>query len=183
MKKRGKQENGIEEEEDVAQSKPKRRGASCNPFRRDEKVADGKCDVPLVDFEPDAAKPSTQPRTSFVYEDRALESSEIVNPVSPHALKLFEAIREDEMDLVEAELASLTDKREIDKIGGHGFALIHVAARYNFSRIVNTLLDHGAGINIGTNEYRWTPLHLAARCVRSSYICILIILFIDSTNT
>ena len=125
--KREKQENGISEE-DVAQSKPKRLGARCvNLFklRRGEKDADGKCEVPLVDFESDAAKPST----SFVYENRALESSEIITPVSPQALKLFEAIREDEMDLVEAELASLTDKSEIDKIGGHGFTLIHVAAR------------------------------------------------------
>lgn len=143
-------------------SKPKRRGASCNPFkRRDEKDADGKCDVPLVDFEPKLE--NSKPRTSFVYDDRALESSEVVTPASPHALKLFEAIREDEMELVEEELATLTDKREIDKLGGHGFALIHVAARYNFSRIVSTLLDHGAHINIGTCEHRWTPLHLAAR--------------------
>ena len=52
--KRGKQENGISEE-DVAQSKPKRLGARCKLFelRRGEKDADGKCDVPLVEFEPD----------------------------------------------------------------------------------------------------------------------------------
>ena len=71
------------------------------------------------------------------------------------------------MDLVEDELASLTDKSQIDKLGGHGFALIHVAARYNFARIVSTLLDHGADINSGTRENRWTPLHLAARCVET----------------
>ena len=149
----------------MAQSKLKRRGASCNPFkRRDEKDADRKHSVPLVDFEPKPGN-NSKPRTSFVYDDRALESSEVVTPESPHALKLFEAIREDEMELVEEELATMTDKREIDKLGGHGFALIHVAARYNFSRIVSTLLDHGAHINIGTSDYRWTPLHLAARCV------------------
>ena len=156
----GKQEHSISEEGDIAQSQPKQRGVGCNPFkRRDEKYG-----IPLVRFD-EAAKQ----RTSFVYEDPALESStsEVVNPISPHALKLFEAIREDEMELIEAELSTLTDKREIDKLGGHGFALIHVAARYNFSRIVTTLLDHGANINVGTGDYRWTPLHLAARCVET----------------
>ena len=156
----------------MAQSKSKRRGASCNPFklRRDEKDADGQCDLPLVEVKPEAAR-DTRPRTSFVFEDRALESSEVATPISPHALKLFEAIREDELDLVEDELATLTDKRLIDKISGrHGFALIHVAARYNFGRIVNTLLDHGADINIRTSEDLWTPLHLAARCV-GTFLC------------
>ena len=158
---KGQSENGISEE-DTAQSKAKRRGTKCNPFKRvrgDEKNADEKCEVPLVDFEPPEGAKSTNPRPSFGYE----ESSEVATPISPHALKLFEAIREDEMDLVEEELASLTDKRAIDKRGGHGFALIHVAARYNFGRIVNSLLDHGADINVGTSEYQWTPLHLAAR--------------------
>ena len=160
----GKQEHSISEEGDMAQSKPKQRGVGCNPFkRRYEKDASEKCEVPLVGFEPEP----TKQRRSFVYEDPALESSEVVTPISPHALKLFEAIREDEMELVEAELSTLTDKREIDKLGGHGFALIHVAARYNFSRIVTTLLDHGANINVGTSDYRWTPLHLAARCVET----------------
>ena len=159
---KGQDENGISEE-DTAQSKAKRRGRSCNPFklRRDEKDADEKCEVPLVDFEPPEGAKNTNPRPSFGYE----ETSEAATPISPHALKLFEAIREDEMDLVEEELASLTDKHTIDKLGGHGFALIHVAARYNFGRIVNSLLDHGADINVGTREYQWTPLHLAARCV------------------
>jgi len=163
---RGRKENRISEE-DTAQSKSKRRGASCNPFklRRDEKDADGQCDVPLVEVK------LAKPRTSFVFEDRALESSEVATPISPHALKLFEAIREDELDLVEEELATLTDKRLIDKISGrHGFALIHVAARYNFGRIVNTLLDHGADINLRACEYLWTPLHLAARCV-GTFLC------------
>ena len=148
----------------MAQSKPKQRGVGCSPFkRRDEKYSTEKYELPLVGFNPEAAKQ----RRSFVYEDPALESSEVVTPISPHALKLFEAIREDEMELVEAELSTLTDKREIDKLGGHGFALIHVAARYNFSRIVTTLLDHGANINVGTSDYQWTPLHLAARCVET----------------
>ena len=145
----------------MAQSKPKQRGVGCNPFkRRYEKDASEKCEVPLVGFEPKAANQ----RHSIVY-DSALESSEVVTPISPHALKLFEAIREDEMELVEAELSTLTDKCEIDKLVGQGFALIHVAARYNFSRSVTNLLDRGANINVGTSDYRWTPLHLAARCV------------------
>ena len=158
----GKQEHSISEEGDMAQSKPKQRGVGCNPFkRRYEKDASEKCEVPLVGFEPE----TTKQRRSFVYEDPALESSEVVTPISPHALKLFEAIREDEMELVEAELSTLTDKCEIDKLVGQGFALIHVAARYNFSRSVTNLLDRGANINVGTSDYRWTPLRLAARCV------------------
>ena len=158
----GKQEHGISEEGDMAKSKPKPRGVGCNPFKsRYEKDASEKCEVPLVGFEPKAANQ----RHSFVYHS-ALESSEVVTPISPPALKLFEAIREDEMDLVEAELSTLTDKCEIDKIVGQGFALIHVAARYNFSRSVTKLLGHGANINVGTSDYRWTPLHLAARYVQ-----------------
>ena len=157
----GKQEHSISEEGDMAKSKPKQRGVGCNPFKsRYEKDASEKCEVPLVGFEPKAANQ----RHSFVY-DSALESSEVVTPISDHALNLFEAIREDEMDLVEAELSTLTDKCEIDKLVGQGFALIHVAARYNFSRSVTKLLGRGANINVGTSDYRWTPLHLAARCV------------------
>ena len=157
----GKQEHSISEEGDMAKSKPKQRGVGCNPFKsRYEKDASEKCEVPLVGFEPKAANQ----RHSIVY-DSALESSEVVTPISDHALNLFEAIREDEMDLVEAELSTLTDKCEIDKLVGQGFALIHVAARYNFSRSVTKLLGRGANINVGTSDYRWTPLHLAARCV------------------
>ena len=147
----------------MAQSKPKQRGVGCNPFkRRYEKDASEKCEVPSVGFEPKAANQ----RPSFVY-DPALESSAVVTPISPRALKLFEAIREDEMELVEAELSTLTDKCEIARLVGDGFALIHVAARYNFSRSVTKLLDRGANINLGTGDYRWTPLHLAARCVET----------------
>ena len=85
--------------------------------------------------------------------------------MSAHALKLLEAIREDKLEFVEEELGSM-NKQDIDKTDRHGFALIHVAARYNLHRIVTTLLEHGADVNIGTSEYRWTPLHLAARYVR-----------------
>ena len=108
---KGKQEHSISEEGDIAQSKPKQRGVSCNPFkRRDEKDTSEKCEVPSVGFEPNAANQ----RPSFVY-DPALESSEVVTPISPRALKLFEAIREDEMELVEAQPSTLIDKCEIDK--------------------------------------------------------------------
>lgn len=144
----------------MAQRKPKRNDTSCNPFkfRKDEKDTEEKHAVPLVDFEPE-----TKDAETFVYDDR--DTSEMATSVSPHTLKLFEAIREDEMELVEEELDNLTDMQEIDRTGKHGFALIHVAARYNFSRIVKILLEHGADINIGTKEYHLTPLHLAARCV------------------
>ena len=168
MKKaKGQYFNGISEE-DLAQGKAKRQGTSCNPFklRRDEKDADEIRGETLVEFQP-ATDWGTKPRPSLGFE----ETSEVPTPISPHALKLFQAIREDEMDLVEEELASLTDKRKIDKLGGHGFALIHVAARYNFGRIVNSLLDRGADINVGTSEYQWTPLHLASRWVKPCSVC------------
>ena len=151
-------------EEDIAQGKAKRRSTSCNPFKlkRDKRDADEFCGESLVEFEPAESSRGTKPRSLLGFE----EISEVPTPISPHALKLFEAIREDEMDLVEDELASLTDKRKVDKLGGHGFALIHVAARYNFGRIVNSLLNYGADINVRTSEYQWTPLHLAARWVK-----------------
>lgn len=148
-------------DENMAQRNTKRHNTSCNPFklRRDGKDTEEKHGVPLVDFEPEAKETAT-----FVYDDR--ETSEMATPVSPHTLKLFEAIREDEMELVEEELDNLTDMQEIDRTGRHGFALIHVAARYNLSRIVKILLEHGANINLGTKEYHLTPLHFAAR-----YVC------------
>ena len=86
--------------------------------------------------------------------------------MSAHTLKLLEAIPEDKLEFFEDELSSMNKQEEIDKADRHGFALIHVAARYNLHRIVTTLLEHGANVNIGTIEYRWTPLHLAARYVR-----------------
>lgn len=158
-KQRGRSDVNETSEEDT--EKKNRRTIGCNPFKSRRNVADGKCDVPLVGIEPKSAE-IAKPRPSFGYSE---ETSEVAAPISPHVLHLFEAIREDEMDLVEAELASLTDKRQIDKLGAHGFALIHVAARYNFGRIVNSLLDHGANVNVGTRDYNWTPLHLAARWV------------------
>lgn len=160
MWKEGGQSDVNRASEEVIEKK-NRRTTGCNPFRNRRNDVDGKCDVPLVGIEPKSAK-VTKARPSFGYNE---ETSEVAAPISPHALQLFEAIREDEMDLVEAELASLTDKRQIDKLGAHGFALIHVAARYNFGRIVNSLLDHGASVNVGTRDYNWTPLHLAARWV------------------
>ena len=150
--------NGAAEEDTTKRNKRK---INCNPFKLKREDPDGKYNVSLVDFEPESTK-AAKARPSFSYGE---ESSEVTIPISPHALHLFEAIREDEMDLVEAELAALTDKRQIDKLGTHGLALIHVAARYNFGRIVSSLLDHGADVNIGTLNYNWTPLHLAARCV------------------
>ena len=149
-------------DENMAQRKTKRPNTSCNPFKlsRDEKNHEEKHGVPLVEFEPEIRETAT-----YVYDDR--ETSEMATPVSPHTLKLFEAIREDEMELVEQELDNLTDTQEIDRTGQHGMALIHVAARYNLSRIVKILLEHGADINLGTKEYQLTPLHFAARYVIS----------------
>ena len=136
---------------------------SWNPFRlrKNESEGEDKCRQqelnPQVHFKPETKRPLT-----FVYSE---DISDIVTPVSPHTVKLLEAIGEDEFELVEEELANLTDRHEINRTDRHGFALIHVAVRYNLSKIVNTLLEHGADVNIGTSEHRWTPLHLAARCV------------------
>ena len=138
---------------------PKGRTSSWNPlsFKKNQKET-AECEIKAlrVDFEPDSKPPPT-----FVYSQ---ETSEITTPLSAHTLKLLEAIREDKLEFVEEELSSMK-KQEIDKTDRHGFALIHVAARYNLHRIVTTLLEHGADVNIGTSEYRWTPLHLASRYV------------------
>ena len=148
-------------DEITTQRKSKGRDTSWNPliFKKNQKeTAECELQALRVDFEPD-----TKPPPTFVY---CQETSEIISPVSAHTLKLLEAIREDKLEFVEEELSSM-NKQEIDKTDRHGFALIHVAARYNLHRIVTTLLEHGADVNIGTSVYRWTPLHLAAR-----YICL-----------
>ena len=146
-------------DEKGTQGKPKGRDSSWNPlrFKKNEKETP-ECELQAlrVDFEPDPKPPPT-----FIHSQ---ETSEITTPLSVHTLKLLEAIREDNLEFVEKELSSM-NKQEIDKTDKHGFALIHVAARYNLHRIVTTLLEHGADVNIGTSEYRWTPLHLASRYV------------------
>lgn len=147
-------------DENKAQRKPKGRDTSWNPlrFKKDQGEA-SECELRAlrINFEP----VETKPPPSFVYSQ---EASEIITSVSAHTLKLLEAIHEDKLEFVEQELSNM-NKQEIDKTDRHGFALIHVAARYNLHRIVNALLKHRAEINIGTSEYRWTPLHLAARFV------------------
>ena len=145
--------------EKTTQWKSTGRDRSWNPLRfnkNQKETAECELQALRVDFEPD-----TKPPPTFVY---CQETSEITTSVSAHTLKLLEAIREDKLEFVEEELRSMK-KQEIDKTDRHGFALIHVAARYNFHRIVTTLLEHGADVNIGTSEYRWIPLHLAVRCV------------------
>jgi len=146
-------------DETTKQRRPNERDSSWNPltFRKNQKEI-GECELQTlrVEFEPDTKSPPT-----FVYSQ---ETSEIPTPVSVHTLKLLEAIRENKLECVEEELSNM-NKQDIDKTDRHGFAIIHVAARYNLHRIVNSLLKHGADVNIGTSEYRWTPLHLAARCV------------------
>jgi len=134
--------------------KPKGGNSSCFPlkFKRNPKEAD--------ECEPDRKPPPT-----FVYFE---ETSEITTPVSAHTLKLLEAVREENLEFIEEELCNMK-MHEISKTDRHGFALIHVAARYNLHRIVNSLIEHGADVNIGTSEHRWTPLHLAARYVNFFY--------------
>ena len=55
---------------------------------------------------------------------------------------------------------------------------------YNLLRMVTSLLKHGADVNIGTSEYRWTPLHLASRCVETCkvYVFYIAFIFISSCN-
>ncbi|KAJ7385762.1 Transient receptor putative cation channel sub A member 1 [Desmophyllum pertusum] len=155
-------------DEDTAQ--PKRRDTGCSPFRfrKGEKDADGKYEVPLVDFTPE-----TKPPPTFVYEDRALETSDIATPLSPNTLKLFEAIREDEMEQVEEELANLTDRNEMDRADRHGFALIHVAARFNGLSTVGVLLQRGADPS-AKGKKGSTPLHFAARRGNDAVVKILL---------
>ena len=147
-------------DEKTTQRRPNERHSSWNllRFRKNQKET-GECELQAlrVEFEPD-----TKPPPTFVYSQ---ETSEIPTPISAHTLKLLEAICENKLEFVEEELSNM-NKQDINKTDKHGFALIHVAARYNLHRIVNSLLKHGADVNIGTSEYRWTPLHLAARCVR-----------------
>ena len=135
-------------DEKRTQPKPKGGNSSWNPlrFKKNPKEADER-------------EPDTKPPPSFVYSQ---ETSEITTPVSAHTLKLLEAIREENLEFVKEELSNMTT-HEISKNDRHGFALIHVAARYNLHRIVNSLIEHGADVNIGTSEHRWTSLHLAAR--------------------
>ena len=143
----------------TTQRKPKGGDSSWNLLRVKKNQKEiGECELQAlrVDFEPE-----TKPPPTFVYSQ---ETSEITTPVSAHTLKLLEAIREDNLEFVEEELSTM-NKQDFDKTDRHGFALIHVAARYNLHRIVSSLFKHGADVNIGTSEYRWTALHLAARCV------------------
>ena len=160
-------------EENTAQRKPRGRDSSLNPFRfkkDQEETGELQSLTPRVDFNPET-KPGSP---TFVY---SRETSYITTPVSAHTLKLLEAVREDKLEFVEDELCHL-NKQDIDKTDRHGFALIHVAARYNLHRIVNALLKHGADVNIGTSEYRWTPLHLAARFVETCKVYVFYIAFI-----
>ena len=165
-------------QENRAMRKPRGRKSSLNPFRLKKDRKEGgelQSLTPRVDF-----KPETKPGSpTFVY---SRETSDITTPVSAHTLRLLEAVREDKLEFVEEELGHL-NKQEIDKTDRHGFALIHVAARYNLHRIVNALLKHGADVNIGTSEYRWTPLHLAARCVETCKVYVFYIAFIFSISS
>lgn len=165
MSRKGESDDGISEE-NTAKDKGKRRGKRSNPLKQKEEKPEHYRLLGIMESKP---KGERQRQPSSLVPVDMIESSEVTTPVSTGAMKLFEAIREDQLHQVKEELASLTltDKRQIDelKLGGHGFALIHVAARYNFARIVKVLIENGANPNIGTGDCRWTPLHLAARCV------------------
>ena len=163
MSREGENDNGISEE-NTTKDKGKRRGKRSNALKQKEEKPEHYRLLGIMESKTKGAK---QRQPSFLVP--ADMSSEVATPVSTRAMKLFEAIREHELHQVEEELASLTstDKSQIDKLklGGHGFALIHVAARYNFARIAKVLIQRGADPNIRTEDYKWTPLHLAARCV------------------
>ena len=164
--KKARQEGKMSDEK-RAQRKSKGYDSSWNPlrFKKNQKETGEHESLALrVNFESDSKPP---PTCVFSNDE---DTSEIITPVSAHALKLLEAIREDKLEFVEEELGSM-NKQDIDKTDSHGFALIHVAARYNLHRIVTTLFEHGADVNIGTSEYRWIPLHLAARCVSCILQC------------
>lgn len=162
---RGSQTNRNWENNEVKDNTKRRVTCHCNPCkpRKDKRHSkDFDDSLQSIGFGDEAFKVS-QERPFF--DDYSDEITEVPTPVSLHTLKLFEFVREEEEDLVEDELASVIDRRQINHLSEHGFALIHVAARYNYGRIVSSLLAHGADIDIRTRDYRWTPLHLAARYI------------------
>ena len=91
-------------------------------------------------------------------------ASELASPTAFCAKNLFDAVREDELDVVIEELGRLGDKSgEINKAGKRGTTLLHLAARYNFVNITSVLLEYGASIDIPSNVGGWTALHIACR--------------------
>lgn len=76
---------------------------------------------------------------------------------------LFEAVRDGIVDLVNDRLNKKQSAKEINKLDQSGLSLLHQAARYNRWKVAETLLDHGACIDVRTKEEKLTPLQIAAR--------------------
>lgn len=106
-----------------------------------------------------------QVKNSVSRERLTYEMSELGKPVIRRATRLFEAVRDGIVDLVNERLLEKDNVKDIDRLDHSGLALLHQAARYNRSGVAGTLIDHGARIDVRTREEGLTPLHIAARLV------------------
>lgn len=105
-----------------------------------------------------------QKKFSVSKEKLIVEMSELAKPIMSRATGgLFEAVRDGIVDRVKERLLKRENTKEIDKLDQSGLALLHQAARYNRSSVAQTLLDHGARIDVRTREDNLTPLQIAAR--------------------
>jgi len=88
---------------------------------------------------------------------------------------LFEAVRDGSVHLVNDRLGNKKQSaKEINKLDQSGLSLLHQAARYNRRKVAETLLDHGACIDVRTKEEKLTPLQIASRfkCVETLKVLI-----------
>lgn len=97
-------------------------------------------------------------------EKLSLEMSELQKPIfRTRETNLFEAVRDGIVDVVKERLLKRQHTKHIDKLDQSGLAMLHQAARYNRISVAQTLLDHGARIDVRTREENLTPLQVAAR--------------------
>jgi len=106
-----------------------------------------------------------QVKNSVSRERLNYEMSELGRPFIRHATRLFEAVRDGVVDLVNERLLEKDNVKDIDRLDHSGLALLHQAARYNRTGVAGVLIDHGARIDVRTREEGLTPLHIAARLV------------------
>ena len=97
-------------------------------------------------------------------------ASELASPTAFCSRKLFDAVREDELDMVIDELHKLKDKNEINTPGKRGTTLLHLAARYNLASIAAVLLEYGASIDFPSSIGGWTALHIASRWLKIFFL-------------
>ena len=97
-------------------------------------------------------------------ETSSLEMSELQKPIFlSRETNLLEAVRDGIADVVKERLLKRQHTKQIDKLDQSGLAMLHQAARYNRVRVAQTLLDHGAQVDVRTRDENLTPLQIAAR--------------------